>query len=108
MRPGGGPPKLLPGASAPRSYSQIRSPLAASSACTISPGFATYSTPSCTRGVVCCGPGRSAQLQTSRSSPTFPVSIWSSGLCPWPSRVRRQLSQSDGSGFCSIASVTGV
>ena len=34
--------------------------------------------------------------------------IWFSGLKPQPSGVRRHISQSPGSGFCSIASVTGT
>ena len=61
-----------------------------------------------TSGVVCCDPGPRLQLQARRSRSTFPVVISSSGLWPCPSSVRRQLSQSAGSGSRSMASVTGV
>ena len=88
--------------------SHSSSPLAPSSACTRSPGLAMYITPPYTIGVVCCDPSASAQLQTSRSWPALSAVISSSGLWPQASRVRRQWSQSPGSGFCSTASVTGL
>ena len=90
-----------------RWYSHSSSPLAPSSACTRSPGLAMYITPPYTIGVVCCDPSASAQLQTSRSWPALSAVISSSGLWPQASSVRRQWSQSPGSGFCSTASVTG-
>ena len=65
-------------------------------------------TPSYTSGVVCCEPSARAQLQTRRRSATLSVVISSRGLCAWASRVRRQFNQSEGDGFCSMASVTGV
>ena len=86
----------------------MKSPLAASRACTTLPGFAMNMIPSYTTGVVCETPGSSPHDQASRKSPTLSRSIRSSGLYPQPSRVRRQLNQSAGSGFCKSASVTGV
>src|SRR5690606_37383421 len=47
------------------------------------------------------------RTQTMRSWCTLARLIWSSGLEPHESSVRRQLSQSRGSGFWIIASVTG-
>ena len=81
--------------------------MAASSACTTLPGLARYITPSWTSGVVCCEPASIAHAQTSRSCPTFPRVIWSSGLYPHPSGVRRQFNHSPGAGADNIASVTG-
>ena len=63
-----------------RRYSQMKSPVAASRACTTLPGLAMYITPSWTTGVVCDTPASSPQDHASRSSPTLSLSISSSGL----------------------------
>ena len=47
-------------------------------------------------------------VQTGFRRPTLAVVIWSSGLYPQPSYVRRYMSQLPGSGFCRRSVVTGV
>jgi hypothetical protein len=68
----------LPGRS--RTYSQIRSPVAAFSAWMRSPWLWRYMTPSYTSGVVSWRPSVMFQAHASRSSPTLSLLIWSSGL----------------------------
>ena len=88
--------------------SQMSSPVAASSAWTTFPGLARNITPSCTSGAVWLVPSGIARAQASRRPATLSGPIWSSGVWPWLSRVRRQVSQSSAGGFRSSSSVTGV
>ena len=85
----------------------MTSPVAPSIACTTLLGLTRYITPSRTSGVGWLLPGCIVSAQATRSRPTFSRVTWSSGLKPWPSSVRRQLSQSPGGGRRSAASVTG-
>ena len=91
-----------------REYCHSRSPVAASSACTLSPYAWTNITPSCTSGVTSFAPLGSAQLHARRRLPTLARVICASGLKPWASNARRHVSHSPSGGLLSIASVTGV
>jgi hypothetical protein len=65
-------------------------------------------TPRYTSGVPSWIPGPSARVHTIRRVRTLFAVICVSGLCPQVFSVRRHISQSAGSGFWSMASVTGA
>lgn len=91
-----GPPSVFDSGGYLFAYSQMSSPVAASSACTTLPGLVRYMMPSCTSGVPWLLPSRMVSTQASCSSPTLPRFTRASGLKPCPSPVRRKLSQSPG------------
>ncbi len=64
--------------------------------------------PACTRGVPSKPPLGRVRAHISRNPPTLPGLIWFRGLKPQLFRVRRNISQSDASGFFSMASETGT
>src|SRR6516162_10273410 len=91
-----------------REYCHNKSPVAASSAWTLSPKACTNNTPSWTSGVPSFGPLGSDHVHADRKWRTLSLVIALSGEKPVESLPRRQVSQSPSGTRASIASVTGV
>src|SRR5580765_2848807 len=91
-----------------RRYSHRRSPLVASSACTVAAGAMAYITPRYTRGVDSCVPTARPRDHTIRSCATLLLLICLSGLKRCSSYVRLMCNQSAASGCASIVGVTGT